>query len=84
MIQLGLYINVKSWSVINQAEPTEYVGGSYWRTPAGGIVEGSLPGYIKSLAATVWLESCMGCVHTGSYTCRSRQAIRGRSPTFVG
>ena len=75
VIQLGLYIKVKSWSVINQVEPTEYVGGSYWRTPAGGIVEASLPGYIRSIAAIVGLESCMWCFHTGSYTCGSRQAI---------
>ena len=63
--ELGKRIKVKMWKLIAADSITEYVGGAYWRTADGGVLETPLPGYIAGIGSLLGLDRCKAVVTPG-------------------
>merc|ERR1712194_480566 len=65
MIELGKIIKVKVRKLLSTDSMTEYVGGAYWRTANGGVLETPLPGYISGIGSLLGLDKCKAVVTPG-------------------
>ena len=65
MTELGKIIKVKVWKLLATDSMTEYVGGAYWRTDKGGVLETPLPGYIAGIGSLLGLDRCKAVVTPG-------------------